>query len=224
MISSRIDKICSLVDKRVVAEIGCDHALITKKLLESNKIDFCFLSDISKSCLNKAIVNLKDFSDKTTFFVADGLLGILSKSDYLGHKTQNFEPEQIIIAGMGGKEIVKIMQQDKTKLFKYFILQPQKNVDEVRRFLSNNCFRIDREVIAKEGKMFYNVLKVSRTNNIEILNDRQIVVGKFQDKDKDEIFRQYIQFNIDKCQRILNKKNVEAVKTKLALFEEKGED
>ena len=72
--------------------------------------------------------------------------------------------------------------------------------------------------------MFYNVLKVSRTNNIEILNDRQIVVGKFQDKDKDEIFRQYIQFNIDKCQRILNKKNVEAVKTKLALFEEKGED
>ena len=223
MIDNRIEKIAKLVDKKIVAEVGCDHAFITKKLFELNKIDFCFLSDISGKCLEKAKKNLDGFKDKTTFTVADGLLGFLPQGQNLDKKDTNFVPEQAIIAGMGGKEIVKIIKQDNLKQIKYFVLQPQKNVDEVRLFLTKNYFCIKREVVAKQGKMFYNILSVERSDKIHRLSKSQIVVGKFLKKDMDNDFKDYIKFNIQKFGSILEKKEIKSVRDKLDLFKEKGD-
>ena len=54
-ISFRLKFISSLVDERIVADVGCDHGKLVRKLFDENKIDFAYVSDISRGSLQKAI-------------------------------------------------------------------------------------------------------------------------------------------------------------------------
>ncbi len=214
--SNRIDKICSLVKAKTVAEIGCDHAYILRNLLETKPIDCAFASDISELCLNKARHNLSGFLHKIYFFVGDGLDPL---DDILGQKVANSVPVDIIIAGMGGKEIIKILN-NAGKLFSpnvAFILQPQKNSDMVRKYLVAHCFKITQDIVAKDGKMFYNIIRCKVNFKQNTLTDEQIMFGLGTIKDED--YFEYLAYERKKCERILAKKDVERVKNKLDLLE-----
>ena len=63
-LSFRLEFISSLVDERIIADVGCDHGKLVRKLFDENKIDFAYASDISSSSLQKAIDLLKDKKDK----------------------------------------------------------------------------------------------------------------------------------------------------------------
>ena len=109
--SNRISTICSLVDKKIIAEIGADHGYITLNLFQNAKIDFAFLTDISDNSLQKARDNFSqsNFSNNVMFLVGDGL----KVFENIQKENNCKKPEQIIIAGMGGNEIIKILQNNK---------------------------------------------------------------------------------------------------------------
>ncbi len=216
----RIQTICKFVDCKVVADIGADHGYITKFLLENNLIDFSFLTDKSEKCLSKAVKNLINYKGKTCFLVGDGL-DVFSKQNNslelnLGINCSKMLPEQIIIAGMGGMEIIKILSRPYSNKFKKFILQPQTNIVEVRKFLQNNCFKIDKDVIAKQGKMFYNVIVCEKTNSIHKLSCEEILFGKTNLLERGKDFISYINFEIEKSKKILERSFVEEIANKLS--------
>ena len=214
--SNRIEKICSLVEAKTVAEIGCDHAYILRNLLETRPIDCVFASDISELCLNKARHNLSGFLHKVYFFVGDGLEPL---DDILGQKVANSVPIDIIIAGMGGKEIIKILD-NAGKFFSpnvAFILQPQKNPDMVRKYLLAHQFKIEQDIVAKDGKMFYNILRCKINFKQDPLSDEQIMFGLGTTKDDD--YFEYLAYEKEKCERVLAKKDVQRIKNRLALLE-----
>jgi tRNA (adenine22-N1)-methyltransferase len=213
--SNRIEKICSLVSSNTVAEIGCDHAYILKNLFETKPIDCAFATDISNLCLNKARKNLSGYLHKVYFYVGDGLDPL---EDVLGPKVAKFVPVDIIIAGMGGKEIIKILE-NATKFHREnvtFILQPQKNCDMVRKFLMEHNFLIEQDIVAKDGKMFYNILSCKINYEQNTLTDEQIEFGLGTQKDSD--FYEYLSFEKAKCERILSKKKVARVQRRLDLL------
>ena len=216
--TERIKKIAEFVNDKVVAEIGADHGYITKYLFDNKKINFAYLTDISKKSLDKAVKNFsKNYKDSVRFLVGDGL-EVLDKN-------LKIKPNQIIIAGMGGKEIVNILSKNMD--YSNFVLQPQKNILEVREFLIKNNYKILKDEVVKSGKMFYFVLKVKKSEKIQKLTKNQLEFGLTNLKNLSPDFISYLKFEQNKNSNILQNKFVKSIYKKQQQIEKllvKGEN
>ncbi len=165
----RLKKIYDMVSFSVVADIGADHGKISAKLLQDKKIDYAYITDISSKSLDKAKTLIKslNLSDKAEFIVCDGFAGLENVD----------KPYQAIVAGMGGEEIIKIISNLKNKEKVHsLILQPQKNAIQLREFLISNGYKIVEDVVVKDKKQFYFVIKA--TAGQDILTKEQLYFGK----------------------------------------------
>ena len=127
----RLKSIVSLINdnSKVVADIGADHGYLSKILIEENRAKKVIATDISEPSLRKTDNLIKQFmlTDRIETRVGDGLVPI-----------KNGEVQTVVIAGMGGYEIIKILQSNTDKNIEKFILQPVQNTLQLREF-SNIC-------------------------------------------------------------------------------------
>ncbi len=167
LLDNRLRQIYDLVDKDVV-DVGTDHGKLVAQLLLDKKITRAVCTDISQASLSKAQKLLKEHNlqDKCQFFVGDGLKVL----------TQDYSRFQCVIAGMGGVQIIKILSQDRVDNIQQFILQPMKNTILLREWLTNNGYKIDTDIMTRQGKIYYNVLKVSLGE--QTLTQQQLLFGK----------------------------------------------
>ena len=122
--TDRIKEICLRLPRAsVFADVGCDHGYCTQYALQNGLCERAYISDISAPSLKKAEALLKNeiAAKKCIPVCADGLQGIPERCDC------------VLIAGMGGEEIVKIFSD--SYIPEKFVLQPMKNADKVRLFL-----------------------------------------------------------------------------------------
>lgn len=130
--TERLYKLASLVKPcSVFADVGCDHGYISEAVLEQGLANFVVATDISAPSLEKCKSRLAKHENKFSTYVTDGLKGVKEK------------PEQVLIAGMGGKEIISILSD--YEFAERLILQPMKNAPEVREYLFENCYLIERD-------------------------------------------------------------------------------
>ena len=153
-LSFRQTAITNLCKKcKTTADIGCDHGYIGVTLLKNKKTNFLIASDISAPSAKKTklLLEKENIEDKASIRVGDGLNTI--------KKDEN--PEQIIIAGMGGKEITHILSEYKniTKT-KYFVFQPMNELVYFRKFLCENNLKIKKDVVIFDKK-FYHIITAS---------------------------------------------------------------
>lgn len=147
---SRVRHICSyLTPARVFADIGCDHGYMTKYMLDRGLCERAYISDISAKSLAKAETLLKEHIERGACIpvVADGLRGIPERCDL------------VLIAGLGGEEIVNILQD--IPLPTRFVLQPMKNSEKVRRMLVSRGASIEVDHTFSEGearKKYYDLI------------------------------------------------------------------
>lgn len=146
----RLSHICAaLHSARVFADIGCDHGYCTQYMLRHGLCERAYVSDISAGSLKKAESLLAEYiaEGRCIPVVADGLQGIPEPCDL------------VLIAGMGGEEIVRILGP--YPLPEKFVLQPMKNAEKVRRFLLARGGKIECDFTFSEGdrKMkFYDLI------------------------------------------------------------------
>lgn len=225
MISSkRIDAICCCVDKPVVAEVGADHGHITHTLFKQNKIKKAYLTDISQKCLDKAVKNFSSspYQSQVKFLVGDGLNALKDEQTLQPHFLTQLESKfvpndnmQIIIAGMGGLEIIKILSSNQADKFTHFVLQPQRNVIELRKFLQDNNYKILSDLMVREGKIFYNVIKAQKTDGIYTLTEDELLYGKTNLINPNKDFIEYVKFELTKLKEISKVKKVEEIENKI---------
>lgn len=155
-----------LVDKKIIADVGCDHGKLAYKLLVDKVVDKVYVSDISKNSLQKAVDILS--RDKLNFsaICCDGL------SKY----TEN-DVEQCIISGMGGDEIIKIIKSSPIEINSY-ILSPQHNIMDVKIFMLGLDYKISFDIIIKDKNKFYHIIKFDKSQIKENLNDLYLNFGK----------------------------------------------
>ena len=154
MITPRLECIISHVDGKTAADIGTDHAYVPIRLIQDNRAEHVIASDLNKGPLKIAAANIEKYglSDKIETRLGSGLSVIEEK-----------EADTIIIAGMGGEIITKIISDNKnTALSSKLILQPMNSQYELRKYLILNGFKILSEDIAAEGFKVYNLLEVCK--------------------------------------------------------------
>lgn len=144
----RIDKLCAYLPPcGSFADVGCDHGYCTKYMLLNGLCKTAVISDISGKCLQKAERLLRGYIDSGAVkaVCCNGLEKIDKNTDL------------VLIAGMGGEEIVNIL---KTAYIPHsFVFQPMKNVRAVREFLLSKGAEITVDEPFESGGKFYYVLK-----------------------------------------------------------------
>ncbi len=135
-----------------VADIGCDHGYLGLHLLHTGKASFVYAADINEGPLQSAIDNAEKYGykDQMSFYLSDGLKNLPRDFDTL------------ICAGMGADTMISILQAApwlKNSSYR-LVLQCQSKVPTLRRYLSENGWRIYREAVVRDGKFLYTVIAV----------------------------------------------------------------
>lgn len=136
-----------------VADIGTDHGYLGIYLLQSGAARHVIACDLRKDPLENARRNAKLFGvdGEMEFRLSDGLEKILPD-----------EVDTVVMAGMGGDLIQKILSQCPWRKREglQFILQPQSAGNVLRRWLCEDGFEIRREEPVQDGHFLYTVMEL----------------------------------------------------------------
>ena len=135
-----------------VADIGCDHGYLGIYLLKNGIASSVIASDVREGPLQSAIRNAHKYGvgDNMSFYLSDGVSNIPRDFDTL------------VCAGMGGDTMVHILESApwlKSEQYR-MILQCQSKTPLLRRYLSENGWRIYEESVLQDGKFLYTVMEV----------------------------------------------------------------
>ena len=194
MLSYRLSEIVKLCGKaKRIADVGCDHGKVLAELAK-NKAEFLVATDISEPSVKKAEALLTELKFKNfSVRVGDGCQTL----------TDDDKLDVIVIAGMGGMEIIEILTNATIKL-KTLVLQPQNNVIKLRQFLTDNNFYIQTDKVVEDKGKFYNIIKVVKTNEPVGLSTRQLIYGKTNLRECNTHFIQMLEQENEKLMARLN--------------------
>lgn len=134
-----------------LADIGTDHAHLPIWLMQQGRIADAIASDIRQGPLSRAAENAAAYGmqERLQLRLGGGLDGI-----------QADECDTIVIAGMGGETIAEILHKAPwTAAGRHLlILQPMTMQAELRQFLWENGYDIEKETICQEDHRYYVVI------------------------------------------------------------------
>lgn len=153
LLSDRMRAVAGLVQPcKSMADIGCDHGYVAMELVKSNVCRHVIAMDINRGPLDRAKRNIADFclQDYIEIRLSDGVSALRAG-----------EVDGIICAGMGGKLVISILEQGKKLVgeMQQIILQPQSELSEVRSYLREKGYLIDREDIIYEDGKYYPMMR-----------------------------------------------------------------
>lgn len=137
----------------VLADVGTDHGYVPIALVQEKKIPKAIAMDINKGPLQRACehiteCNLEDYIETR---LSDGV-----------EKLKVGEADTILIAGMGGDLVMHILSEgrDVCRNAKELVLQPQSELEKVRKFLREQRYKlVDEDMVIEDGK-YYPMMKV----------------------------------------------------------------
>ena len=144
----------------VLADIGTDHGFIPIYMVLAGKTPRAYAMDINEGPLERATEHIKEkgLENDIETRLSDGLM-----------KLNGNEAESVLIAGMGGSLVIKILSEGKHALegVKELILSPHTEADLVREFLKTTDFVIEKEGMVIDAGKYYVVMKARRREDNE---------------------------------------------------------
>lgn len=135
----------------IVADVGTDHAYLPVYLTATGQASFAVASDINEGPIAAAARHVAAYglSDRVCTRRADGLAGL-----------EAYAPTDIIIFGMGGELIARILSDAPWVCDRRIrlILQPMTHAACVRRYLAAQGFAIEDEMLSREGGKIYQTI------------------------------------------------------------------
>ncbi len=214
-ISDRLMAVASMIPTGgVLADVGTDHGYVPIRLLQEGNIDAAIAMDVNEGPLARADENVKEngLTNKITLRLSDGL-----------EKLQAGEADTLLIAGMGGKLITRILSEGEEVLstIKTVVLQPQSDLDDVRGFmLSHDFMFIDEMMLIDDGK-YYTVMKAVKGES-EDYSKADLIFGKINIENKSPILKALIERDMRIYRSIEEKLTVNAEKHEERLNEIHG--
>ena len=226
-LSNRLQAVADLLDyHEAIADIGCDHGFVSIYLIESKKASKVLAMDVNKGPLERARehVSEKRLSTYIETRLSDGAKAINYIKDEDG--ISKLEVQAALIAGMGGRLMIRILQDslDKFTSMDEFILQPQSEIPKVRQFIREIGYHIEKENMIFEDGKYYPMMKVVRGKANEVslegisqtledsLDESGILLQELFDeygecllKERNETLLQFLQFERELYIDILKK-------------------
>ncbi|MCD8390969.1 MAG: class I SAM-dependent methyltransferase [Firmicutes bacterium] len=128
MLTPRLECIVKQIRCKTVGDIGTDHAYVPIRLIQSGRAETAIACDVIEGPLKNARKNIAEYSlsDKIETRLSYGLDALAPN-----------EADTIVIAGMGGDIIMKILERgEQTARGARLVLQPMKAQYELRKFLT----------------------------------------------------------------------------------------
>jgi len=154
----------------VVADVGTDHAYLPIYLCATGRAVRAVASDVNEGPIARARENIAAYGldDRIDTLLCDGLCGI-----------EPFSPTDILILGMGGELIERILTDAPfLKDGKYrLILQPMTHPEAVRAYLGAQGYTVVDERLIKEEKI-YQIICAEYTGAREDYTALEALVGK----------------------------------------------
>ena len=168
----------------IVADVGTDHGYLAIHLLQTGKCARVIAADLREKPLESARTNAAFYgvTDKMTFVQTDGLCKIEPGSF-----------EVLVLAGMGGDLIARILVEAPWLEGGNYtlILQPQSAANELRRWLGERGWSIDRERLVRDGRFLYSVLAV-RPGQGRALSPGEQYVSPALRREEDPLYPEYL--------------------------------
>lgn len=187
-LSNRLKTVADTVTKgNRVADVGCDHAYIAIYLAENDIAPGVIAMDVNKGPLSKAKENIRlwGLAERIETRLSDGL-----------SKLNPGEADSIVIAGMGGSLMVRILREGEKSLeeVRELVLQPQSEIFLLRRYLHEKGYTIQSEKMVKEDEKFYVIIKAVKTEETEIYDeDLYYLYGKFLLESEEPVVKEYLE-------------------------------
>ena len=200
----RIDTLCSLlIEAKTFADVGCDHGYCSEYMLKNGLCEQAILSDISKGSLAKAETLLAPYlrTGKAVSVLGNGFYGVPCDTD------------EVLIAGMGGSEIVGILSDKKYGFMpKRFVFQPMHDGEKLRRYILANGGYIERDFTFKDGKYYEVIVGGRREENatVQAYTEAEYEFGKENLEKMPTAFTERIEKLIKNIEKYLKEPNLQS--------------
>ncbi|MCL1873033.1 MAG: class I SAM-dependent methyltransferase [Clostridiales bacterium] len=167
---------------QIVADIGANHGYLPLYLVERGICPQAIAADSSEN----ALVGLREYLANS---------GIKEKIALrLGNGLQVLAPGEaatICLAGMGGQTIQEILSASPkvARSARRLLLQPQKGIPALRRYLQANGWRLVAEDIAYDSGFYYEILALEPGQMV--LSENELRFGPLLMSQKHPLFRPY---------------------------------
>ena len=193
-----------------ICDVGCDHGYVAITFLQHKTAKKVIAMDVNRGPLEQAKYNarLYGLEDKLDFRLSDGL-----------QKIAPGEADAFLCAGMGGKLIVRIMENSKEVLarMKGAVLQPQSEIGLVRRYIYEMGWHIANEDMVfeaeKDGTGKYYPMMYVAPGKETMPDELALLYGPKLLSGKHPILKQYLQFSLDHKKGLYERLHSEGVST-----------
>ena len=195
-----------------LADVGTDHGYIPIALVEEGVIPSALAMDVNEGPLMRAEehIRLSGLASYIETRLSDGL-----------EKLGCGEADSVLVAGMGGPLMIRILSEGKRQLagVRELIVQPQSEIGLVRHFLEESGWNIDAEDMVREDGKYYTAIhavpvdmawgqEVFYRYGKTLLENHHPVLGRYL-KDRERICGQILE-NLDK-----NGRNTEIISARI---------
>ena len=195
-LSKRLQAIHDMLPIGVTADIGSDHGKLMIALFKSGKIIKGYAIENKKGPYQRLVKALESegLIDKIIPLFSDGI--------------EDLPPEvkNIVLAGMGGDLIVKILKKhpNKLKLVSTIIVDAHGAIAKVREEISQMGYVIADEKMIKEDDKFYEIIKFIRAD-IAVYTNEDIEFGPILRNEKSATFKEKYSERIAEIDNLLLK-------------------
>lgn len=210
-LSKRLQAVADMVTKgNLVCDVGCDHGFVSIYLVKSGISPGVIAMDVNDGPLQAARAHIEEYllTDYIETRLSDGV-----------REVARGEVQTLICAGMGGRLMKRILEEgaDKIRTMEELILQPQSELQGMRRFLREQGYMIvDENMILEDGK-FYPMMKVKvkqlpteETENVAYVAETE-EIQRIWDKygpvllaGRNPVLRSYLEREYNICREILD--------------------
>lgn len=198
-LSDRLSAIAAMVSKgNRLVDVGTDHGYLPIFLVESGQVPTAIAMDINQGPIERAKEHIKEHNLESyiTTRLSDGLTALNIN-----------EADTLVIAGMGGGLVRKILKEGESQVqnLKEMILQPQSEIEQVRKFLIENGYCIVKENMIVEDDKFYPMMKVIKGEALPYNKTIFYKYGKELLEENNIVLKLFLKKELNTYTNILNK-------------------
>jgi tRNA (adenine22-N1)-methyltransferase len=193
-LSLRLQTIHDMVPKGTVIDIGADHGKLVIALFQNGIISHAYAVENKQGPYSRLVSAIKEagLENDITPILSDGIKDLPSHVD------------TVIIAGMGGNNIIDILKKypAKEKQIQTLIVDAHSCVPKLRQEVTAMGFIIADEKIIQEDGIYYEIIKFIRAK-IAFYGDQDYEFGPILRNEKSQVFKEKYLTRIEEIDYIL---------------------